>query len=251
MKQSFEFKYFSTATQENEEDIDIEHSDGEDDDNIAGYSVENAYLDEKEEAILALKEFATHTGVAFLPYLEKSYENVYKMIDHPQEDIRKASIEALTSFIIALKKHENVQGVANVVANYIPKLGTIVRDDEDCSVVMSALDAYAELLKELKALAIPTEDLRDTIFTCINDVMLGKVACQFNENDPIERGGAGDEDQEESEYDEAIIEAAGNILPLFGNAMTVDMFAMLFGRIFPVIIQKIVSFCTFLFETFL
>lgn len=195
-------------------------------------------MDEKEEAILALKEFATHTGVAFLPYLEKSYENVYKMVDHPQEDIRKASIEALTSFIIALRKHENIQGVATVVANYIPKLGTIVRDDEDCSVVMSALDAYAELLRELKELAIPTEDLRDTIFTCINDVMLGKVACQFN--DPIERGG-GDEDQEESEYDEAIIEAAGNILPLFGKAMTVDMFAMLFGRIFPVIIQKIVS----------
>lgn len=187
---------------------------------------------------MALREFAIHTGVAFLPYLEKSYENVYKMIDHPQEDIRKASIEALTSFIIAIMKQGNTQGVANVVTNFIPKLGTIVRDDEDCTVVMSALDAFAELLKELKELAIPTEDLRDTIFTCINDVMLGKVACQFN--DPIEKG-AGDEDQEESEYDEAIIEAAGNILPLFGKAMHVDMFAMLFGRIFPVIIKKIVS----------
>lgn len=170
------------------------------------------------------------------------------MVDHPQEDIRKASIEALTSFIIALKKHENFQGVATVVANYVPKLGTIVRDDEDCSVVMSALDAYSELLRELKELAIPTEDLRDTIFTCINDVMMGKVACQFN--DPIERG-AGDEDQEESEYDEAIVEAAGNILPLFGKAMTVDMFAMLFGRIFPVIIQKIVSSFWFFYRMLL
>lgn len=169
------------------------------------------------------------------------------MIDHPQEDIRKASIEALAAFIIALKKHGNVQGVNTVVANFVPKLGTIVRDDEDCTVVMSALDSFAELLKELKEAAIPTEDLRDTIFTCINEVMLGKVACQFN--DPIERGG-GDEDQEESEYDEAIIEAAGNILPLFGKAMTVDTFAMLFGRIFPVIIQKIVSIFSSISNTY-
>lgn len=48
---------------EDAEDIDIENSDGEDDDDdIAGFSVENAFLDEKEEAILALKQIAEHTG---------------------------------------------------------------------------------------------------------------------------------------------------------------------------------------------
>lgn len=48
---------------EDADDIDIENSDGEDDDDdIAGFSVENAFLDEKEEAILALKQIAEHTG---------------------------------------------------------------------------------------------------------------------------------------------------------------------------------------------
>lgn len=54
----------SSNNDENDEgdDIDIENSDGEDDDDIAGFSVENAFMDEKEEAVLALKQIAEHTG---------------------------------------------------------------------------------------------------------------------------------------------------------------------------------------------
>ncbi|CAD7003293.1 unnamed protein product [Ceratitis capitata] len=221
---------------ENGEDIDIEHSDDEDDDldNIAGYSVENSYLDEKEEAILALKEFAEHTGTAFIPYLEKSYQNVYKMIDHPQEDIRKVSIDALSSFVVALFKQQDVQGVANAITILIPKLGQIVHDDEEVSVVLSALEGLGDLLKELKQVALPTVELRDVIFACITDVLHGKVACQFDESN-----GDDDEDAEESEYDEAIVEGAGNMLPLLGGAMGPDEFRPYFERTFPIILQKL------------
>ncbi|XP_037819285.1 importin-4 [Lucilia sericata] len=223
--------------EENEDrEIDIENSDGEDDDldNIAGYSVENSYLDEKEEAILALKEFAQHTGAAFIPYLEQSYKNVYKMIDHPQEDIRKVSIDALTTFIIALYKQNDVQGVGNAITILIPKLGQIVRDDEEVSVVLAALESFSDILKELKHVALPDDKLTDTIFTCINDVLLGKVACQFDEP-----AGGNDDDAEESEYDEAIVEGAGNLLPLFGHAMQPEKFAMYFGRAYPIIVSKL------------
>lgn len=217
-------------------EIDIEHSEGDDDDldNIAGYSVENSYLDEKEEAILALKEFAEHTGAAFIPYLEQSYQNVYKMIDHPQEDIRKVSIDALTTFIVALFKHNDLQGVSNAIVILIPKLGRIIREDEEVSVVLSALDSFSDLLKELKQLAMPSDEMRDTIFQCISDVLQGKVACQFDEP-----SGGGDEETEESEYDEALVEGAGNILPLFGHALPPEQFAMFFGRIYPIIVQKL------------
>uniref|UniRef100_A0A1A9UP14 26S proteasome non-ATPase regulatory subunit 5 n=1 Tax=Glossina austeni TaxID=7395 RepID=A0A1A9UP14_GLOAU len=218
-------------------EIDIEHSDGEDDallDHIAGYSVENSFLDEKEEAILALKEFAEHTGPAFIPYLETSYQNVYKMIDHPQEDIRKVSIDALTSFIIALYRQKDVQGVNNALKILIPKLGHIVREDEEVNVVLSALESFSNLLKKLKHNALRTEEMREIIFTCINDVLLGKVACQFDEST-----GSGDEETEESEYEEAIVESAGNLLPLFGLAMPPEQFAMYFGRVYPIIVAKL------------
>ncbi|XP_061389190.1 importin-4-like [Musca vetustissima] len=218
-------------------EIDIENSDGEDDDldNIAGYSVENSYLDEKEEAILALKEFAQHTGAAFIPHLEESYKNVYKMIDHPQEDIRKVSIDALATFIIALFKQNDVQGVANAITILIPKMGQIVRDDEEVSVVLAALESFSDLLKELKQLALADDKMCDTIFTCINDVLLGKVACQFDEPN----AGNDDEETEESEYEEAIVEAAGNLLPLFGHAMAPEKFALYFGRIYPIFLTKL------------
>ncbi|TMW53578.1 hypothetical protein DOY81_001342 [Sarcophaga bullata] len=220
----------------NDREIDIENSDGEDDDldNIAGYSVENSYLDEKEEAILALKEFAQHTGAAFIPYLEQSYKNVYKMIDHPQEDIRKVSIDALTTFIIALYKQNDIQGVGNAITILIPKLGQIVRDDEEVSVVLAALESFSDILKELKHIALPDDKLTDTIFTCINDVLLGKVACQFDEP-----AGGNDDDAEESEYDEAIVEGAGNLLPLLGQAMQPEKFALYFERAYPIIISKL------------
>lgn len=51
--------YDDLSESESEEE-DIEHSDDEDDD-IEGYSVENAYIEEKEESVLALKEIAEYT----------------------------------------------------------------------------------------------------------------------------------------------------------------------------------------------
>lgn len=47
-----------------DQEYDIEKSDDEDDDDddVLGYSVENAYMEEKEEAIVALKELAEYTG---------------------------------------------------------------------------------------------------------------------------------------------------------------------------------------------
>lgn len=58
--------YEDVSENENENDEeDIENTDNEeddDDDDVAGYSVENAYIEEKEEAILALKEIAENTG---------------------------------------------------------------------------------------------------------------------------------------------------------------------------------------------
>lgn len=100
---------------------------------------------------------------------------------------------------------------------------------------MTALECYGHLLKELKQHALPTEDLKTTIFGCILDVLNSKVACQFNEPQI-----GGDEDQdEESEYDEALIEIAGDVLPRLGEALTPDQFAMYFGRVWQVIGQKI------------
>ncbi|XP_055625825.1 importin-4-like [Toxorhynchites rutilus septentrionalis] len=219
--------------EEDDKEYDIENSDNEneDDDDIAGYSVENAYMDEKEEAILALMEFAEHTGPAFAPFIQTAFEEIYKLINYPNEDIRKASIDALKQFAISLHELGNTEGVSQTILILIPKLSEIIRTDEERTVVMSALDGYCDIMEKVGAAALQADGQKDAIFGCIVDVLNGKVACQFDE--PI------DEEQEESEYDEAIIESAGDILPKFGRALPPEEFAVYFGRIWPYFIQKI------------
>lgn len=55
--------YDDLSDTENEEEEDIEYTDNEDDnvEEIDGYSVENAYMEEKEESVMALKEIAEYT----------------------------------------------------------------------------------------------------------------------------------------------------------------------------------------------
>ncbi|CAG2058168.1 unnamed protein product [Timema podura] len=93
-----------------EEDIENESEGEEEDEDITGYSVENAYVDEKEEACLALKELSEHTGLAFLPYLEKCFEEVFKLITYPQDEIRKAVLDTLLQFCISFSKITTDEG---------------------------------------------------------------------------------------------------------------------------------------------
>lgn len=55
--------YDDLSDTENEEEEDIECTDNEEDNDeeIDGYSVENAYMEEKEESVMALKEIAECT----------------------------------------------------------------------------------------------------------------------------------------------------------------------------------------------
>ena len=66
--------------------------------------MENSYLDEKEDALNSLRILAEECGPAFLPHLEKCFDETYKLLIHPQEDIRKAAVDALAQFCVALSK---------------------------------------------------------------------------------------------------------------------------------------------------
>ncbi|KAG7266193.1 hypothetical protein CRUP_016969 [Coryphaenoides rupestris] len=71
---------------------------------VAGFSVENSFIDEKEDACDALGEIAYNTGAAFLPFLESSFEQVYDMKEFPHEDVRRAAFGAMGQFCRAQHK---------------------------------------------------------------------------------------------------------------------------------------------------
>ncbi|XP_044317469.1 importin-4 isoform X2 [Drosophila rhopaloa] len=217
-------------------EIDLEHTDDEDDsEDLDGFQVENDYVDEKEEAILALKDFADHTGVAFAPYIQSAFENVYKVIDHPQEDIRKACVVAICGFIIALNKMGNKEGVTRACEIAIPKFAHIIRTDEDMNVVIRLLEELAYLFNDVKLAAITNQENADLIFGCIKDVFANKMGCQFNE----QSGGGDEDDQEESQCDVSLIENAANLLPMFGHTLKPEIFSLYFGRIYQFLVQKL------------
>ncbi|XP_064546298.1 importin-4-like [Drosophila montana] len=218
-----------------ENDIDLDNTDDEDDDDDDGYQVENDFVYEKEEAILALKEFAVNTGSAFAPYLQISFENVYKVIEHPQENVRKSAVEAICSFVIALHKMGDGEGVKRACLIIMPKFAHMIRNDEEQGVVIHLLDTLSELFIEVKTTAVPTQEIADLIFACIKDVLNNKMACQFNEP----TGGGDEDDAEDSEFDELLLENAGNLLPAFGKALAPDVFSMYFGRVYQYYLNKL------------
>lgn len=183
---------------------------------------------------MALKQLAEFSGPAFLPYITTCFENIYKLLDHSSEDIRRSALEALAQFIVTMNLNNDDAGVQRGITIFVPKAADIIKTDEDCQVVMAALDTYGILLKELKRKAIFNDELKLTIFTCIQNVLNSKVSCQLYDEQ------AENDEQEESEYDEALIQSAGDVLPKFGAALSPDEFAPYFKQILPILESKIV-----------
>jgi len=216
---------------ETDEEIDIELSDEEDDDEDENlYYVENAYWDEKEEAILALKLLAEYTGVAFSPYLQPCFETIYKQLDHI--NLRKTATETLAQFTISLFKLNDIEGAKKAVSIVVPKFAEELKNDEDIHTAMAVFEAYSELLNTMGSEALFNEDMKTHIFSCIYDVFSSKVACQFNDN-------TGDDDNDDSEYLVALRELAGEVLPKFGLALQPQEFALYFERALPLLLEKL------------
>ena len=58
---------------------------------------------------------------------------------------------------------------------FIPKLSELIRTDEERSVVMACLEAYAEVLKEGGSPVLAPQGHLEAIMNCVSDVMLKKV----------------------------------------------------------------------------
>lgn len=92
--------------------------------------------------------------------------------------MRKAALEALKQFCVSLHKTNTPEGkqvLFNALKLFVPKCAEIIRMDEERQVVMSALDAYANLLEEIKGDVLAGEGHREAIMNCVVDVLTVKV----------------------------------------------------------------------------
>ncbi|XP_017285372.1 importin-4 isoform X2 [Kryptolebias marmoratus] len=223
----------------------LEDEPEEDIHDFAGFSVENAYIDEKEDACDALGEIAFSSGSAFQPFMKSSFQQVYEMRDFPHEDVRRAALGALGQFCRSQHKvwtenpsEANHQALLKLLDVVLPCFVETVRTDRERQVVMNVLETMNNVMKSCKEEVCRNPSHLKEISLVIRDVLKKKTACQDGGNDD-----ADDEDQQ-AEYDAMLQEFAGEGIPLLVSCVPADQFAPFLNDLLPFIINKAKSSCT-------
>uniref|UniRef100_A0AAY4BCG2 Importin N-terminal domain-containing protein n=1 Tax=Denticeps clupeoides TaxID=299321 RepID=A0AAY4BCG2_9TELE len=225
-------------------DIVLEGESEEDGPDVAGFSVENAYIDEKEDACDALGELAFNIGVAFQPFLESSFEQVYALHDFPHEDVRKSAFAAMGQFCRAQHKvwqenpcEANHQGLHKLLGVVLPCFLEAVRQERERQVVMAVLEAMNGVIKSCQGEALQTPGRLTEICHAIRDVLKKKTVCQDGDADD-------EDDEQEAEYDAMLQEFAGEGIPLLASAVPAETFLPYLNDLLPLIMNKAKSSCT-------
>ncbi|CAH1269854.1 IPO4 [Branchiostoma lanceolatum] len=218
-----------------EEDL-TEESEEEDDDDVEGYSVENSYLEEKEDTCNSFGEIAENSGSAFLPYLEECFNEIFKLIEYPAATIRKAAVTSVGQMCVALHKHfqqsnteDSTGALAKLLSMSVPLMCQLVREDTDRTVAMTTLEVLSEMLKEIKTPVVAGEGHLDGIVTAVRDVLQTKTACQDDDDA---------EDDQQAEYDTMLIEYSGEVIPALAVAIPGQQFAPFFAGFLPLLAAR-------------
>jgi hypothetical protein len=240
----------STEEAENGDAISIGTEDSTDHENIKAINVENSFMDEKKAAVYALKEICKHTGPAFLPFLYQSLDESWKLLEFPEDEVRKSSVEAVTEFTVAYyvdgslgTRPSSVEACQKSLSALIPRLCQMVQDDQETEVVCVALENLARLLKDCGPVAIAAvPNCPEMVVACVRLVMSSKCACmdkdEFEGDDDVD-------DEQEAEQDELLFQCAGEVLPALGIALaSPEAFSPYFAGLFSNLLKKTKKTCT-------
>uniref|UniRef100_A0A8C8GCV5 Importin N-terminal domain-containing protein n=1 Tax=Oncorhynchus tshawytscha TaxID=74940 RepID=A0A8C8GCV5_ONCTS len=241
-----------TAHLEEDKTFVLLDDDDDDDDGIPfvlspfpRFSVENAYIDEKEDACDALGEIAFNTGATFQPFLESSFQQVYELRDFPHEDVRRAAFGAMGQFCRAQHKvwqenptEANHQAMQKLLGVVLPSFLEAVRGERERQVVMGVLEAMNAVLKACQGEALQSPGRLQEISQAIRDVLKKRTVCQDGGGDEA------DDDEQQAEYDAMLQEFAGEGIPLLASAVPADTFQPHLNELLPLIMNKAKSSCT-------
>ncbi|XP_006883240.1 PREDICTED: importin-4 [Elephantulus edwardii] len=230
--------------EEEEEELMDEDMDNDEDSEISGYSVENAFFDEKEDTCAALGEISVNTNVAFLPYMESVFEEVFRLLECPYFSVRKAAHEALGQFCCALHKacqscpsEPNTAALQAALARVVPSYMQAVTGERERQVVMAVLEALTGVLRSCGAIALQPPGRLAELCSVLKAVLQRKITCQDSDEDE-------EEDEDQAEYDAMLLENAGEAIPVLAAAAGGDAFAPFFAGFLPLLLCKTKQGCT-------
>ncbi|XP_058594597.1 importin-4 [Neofelis nebulosa] len=240
---SASFLLFDESDGEEEEELMDKDEEEEEDSEISGYSVENAFFDEKEDTCAALGEISVNTSVAFLPYMETVFEEVFKLLECPHLNVRKAAHEALGQFCCALHKacqscpsEPNTAALQTALARVVPSYMQAVNVERERQVVMAVLEALTGVLRGCGSLALQPPGRLAELCNMLKAVLQRKIACQDTDEE--------EEEEDQAEYDAMLLEHAGEAIPALAAAAGGDAFAPFFAGFLPLLLCKTKQGCT-------
>ncbi|XP_035311518.1 importin-4 isoform X1 [Cricetulus griseus] len=230
---------------EEEEDLVDDDMEEEEDSEISGYSVENAFFDEKEDTCTALGEISMNASVAFLPYMDNVFDEVLKLLECPHLSVRKAAHEALGQFCCSLHKacqsnpsEPNKTALQSALARVVPSYMQAVKGEKERPVVMAVLEALTGVLRTCGAVTLYPSGRLSELCSMLKAVLQKKTACQNTEEEDE------DEDDDQAEYDAMLLEHAGEAIPALAAAAGGQAFAPFFASFLPLLLCKMKQSCT-------
>ncbi|KAL3859840.1 hypothetical protein ACJMK2_010031 [Sinanodonta woodiana] len=222
---------------EDEEELDGEE-DEDDEQHIEGISVENAYIDEKEDTSVALGEIAVNVGASFMPFLEESYEEVLKLVDYPADRVKKGATMAIGQLCCcvhntfeATQSQEAQTALMNMLKTVIPKFLTVIKEDVDRVVVMTTVDVIHDILEKIGEMVLQVTGASEQILFCMKEIFTHQVACQDKEEE--------EEDGQDAEYDGMLIESAGDVIPIMAKLMGGPSFTPFFSSFLTDLLKRL------------
>lgn len=218
-------------------DIEVtERDDGHGDQRVQSSesSTNNSTSDEllggHEEALVCLKAFAINLPRAMMQYMPNLLDLVSTAADQLCEVDKWFAYETLTQLVLLQWQHGNRALAKMHCIQKLPNMIFIVQSSKETVNVASMMDCIQQLLHHLKSQALEAEGYADMIFNMLSRTLRRKLACQFDIG--VETDTDSFQDWSQALHSEQMVmEAAVNLLPVFGYALRKRTFAMYFQLI--------------------
>lgn len=204
------------------EDVDLDDEDAWDD-----ITATTPLSLEKEIAVEVIGDLVTHTKSAYLPYFEKTIEQVLPLAEHPYEGVRRSTISTLhRSYAMLFAIAEETGQMAKwkpglplqvEPAKEVKKFGEILMtatikmwtEEDDRATVADINRNMAENLRYCGPSLIANETTLHNVIQMVTDIITKKHPCQLEfgpEEESLEAG------EETSEFDWVVVDTALDVV---------------------------------------
>lgn len=180
-----------------------------------------------EEALVCLKAFAIHLPAALMPYMPTLLDLVGTAAEQLHAMDKWSAYETLSQLVVLEWQYGDKRSAKQVCIDKLQAMIYFVQTSKETCNVVNMMNCIQLLLLHLKSEALESEGYADMIFSMISRALRRKLECQFDIG--VETETDSFQDWSQALYTEnQVMEAASELLPVFGHALRKRQFAAYF-----------------------